>query len=167
MALRGQIDDPIRNFKFLVFIGDTPNARSGFSRVSGLKENTEVVEYREGSDAATPRKLFGQTTVENVTLERGLTNDPVMFTWRRLITATVSGAGKAGGAEGLATVASAVRRSITIDLIEYHGRPSWTWVLTDAWPMSLEIGEFAGDGNDVVAETAEFAHEGLEIFAPS
>lgn len=164
MPFRGVREDPFRNFKFRVTIGRDFSSQTGFSRVSGLKEQTEVVEYREGTDAATPRKLFGQTTFDNVTFERGITNDRTLLDWRRMISDIGSGAGRGGTAEGNGQ--DDVRRSITVELIEYHARPSWTWELLQCWPVSLEIGEFAGDGNDVVIETMEIAHEGMVVGTP-
>lgn len=160
MAFRGKLDDPIRNFKFRVTI-DGFGGRTGFSSVEGLKETTEVVEYREGTDAATPRKLFGQTTFDNVTLQRGITNDLAMLNWRRNITNTAAGSGLAASAEG--DGGTDVRREVQIDLVEYHGRTTWMWVLLEAWPTEFETSGFSGDGNEVVIESLVLAHEGMEV----
>jgi phage tail-like protein len=171
-GFRGIDKDPIRNFKFAVsFAGVTGEARAGFSRVSGLKDQTEVVEYREGTDRGSPRKLMGQTTYDNIVCERGLTTNTELRDWRLLITnynkgkdlaaeGDVSGAG--GGGLG-----ALLRREVDIELGDYHAEgagttgAAWTWTANAAWPIGLEIGEFTGDGNDVVVETVEFAHEGL------
>lgn len=168
-GFRGIDKDPIRNFKFAVkFAGITGEARSGFSRVSGLKDNTEVVEYREGTDRGSPRKLMGQTTYDNVVCERGITLNTELRDWRKLITNYDKGRdlaaegdveGPGGGASG-----GLLRREVDIELGDYHNEnngAAWVWTANAAWPISLEIGEFTGDGNDVVVETVEFAHEGL------
>jgi len=171
-GFRGIDKDPIRNFKFSVeFIGSSGPARSGFSRVSGLKDQTEVVEYREGTDRASPRKLMGQTTYDNLVCERGITSNKELRDWRLLITNYNKGrdlaeegdvGGPGGGSSG-----GRLRREVTVMLGDYHAETGpvgvpWAWVANAAWPISLEIGELAGDGNDVVVETVEFAHEGLE-----
>jgi hypothetical protein len=53
-------NDPYAGFNFLVEINGIPAA--GFSECSGLATDTEVIEYREGSDPAnTVRKLPGIT----------------------------------------------------------------------------------------------------------
>ena len=167
MAYRGLAEDPIRNFKYQVRIGNNARSRSGFSRVAGLKETSEVVEYREGTDPARMRKLFGQVSYDNVTLEQGLTNDPTLWTWRRQIVDAAAGRGRDGGNEGNQNLGTEVRRDVTISLNEYHGRITWEWKLDNAWPTSLEMGEFAGDGNDVVVQTVELAHEGLVVRPPA
>lgn len=175
MAFRGINVDPIRNFKFRVtfpsaFGGD---AFAGFSRVSGLKETTEPVDYREGTDPGRPRKLFGQVSFDNVVLERGITNDQELINWRRLITnVAVTGQSVDGfSGEGNAAVGDdLLRRNVEVQLGDFHAEGgaegAWSWTLLDAWPTSLEIGEFAGDGNDVVLETCEMVHEGLQVRAP-
>lgn len=165
MPFRGIDNDPLRNFKFRVTIGSA-GGRTGFSKVSGLKESTEVVEYREGTDPATMRKLFGQTSYDNVTFEHGITNDPTLINWRRQITDVASGAGKGPSAEGDGN--DEVRRNIAVDVIEYHGRSkaAWRFELLFAWPVTWELGELAGDGNDVLIESMEVAHEGLRITPP-
>ena len=164
---RGINKDPIRNFKFKVefasVIGTT--ARAGFSRVSGLKETTEPVDYREGTDPARPRKLIGQTSYDNITCERGITTDVELANWRRLVKDPTAGANLGPESKG-GQLSDFVRRDIDISLGDYYeeaGEPAWIWTAIAAWPTSYEPGEFAGDGNDVVIETVEFAHEGLDM----
>jgi phage tail-like protein len=170
-GFRGIDKDPIRNFKFSVQFpaASGGTARSGFSRVSGLKTQTEVVEYREGTDRGSPRKLMGQTTYDNVVCERGLTTNTELRDWHRLI--SDYNMGKDLGAESIVqgagggTAGDLLRREVSVLLGDYHaetgGEGAWTWTANAAWPASLEISEFGGDGNDVVIETVEFAHEGL------
>ena len=50
--------DPYKDFRFLVEIDGIVQA--GFSECSGFGSDVEVVEYREGGDSATVRKLPGQ-----------------------------------------------------------------------------------------------------------
>ena len=49
--------DPLPRFKFLVEIEGIK--RAGFQTCSGLEEETEIREYREGGDQSTVRKLAG------------------------------------------------------------------------------------------------------------
>jgi len=158
---RGIAIDPVRNFKFRVTI-EGYLASTGFTSVSGLKDTTEAVDYREGTDPARPRKLPGQTTYDNVILARGLTTNADLLNWREQV--KVASLGKGLSNEGLGD-ASSIRKTVTISLGDYFmensGTPAFGWILDAAWPISLEASEFSGDGNDVVIETMELAHEGL------
>lgn len=168
MGFRGTFEgDPIRNFKYQVDIPEgTPAIEAGFSAVRGLKWNVEPVDYREGTEPARPRKLFGQTSFDNVILERGLASSAGILAWIRLIT-DVTNKGKDLGAEGQATPGDPTRRNVTVILGDYHAQATWEWELEQAWPISWEIGEFTGDGNDVVIETMEMVHEGMNVTSPT
>ena len=71
--------DPYKNFKFRVkWDGHTI---AGVSRISALRQSTEVIEHREGGDPSTSRKSPGRTRYEPITLERGATHDPAFEQW--------------------------------------------------------------------------------------
>src|SRR4051812_10327860 len=60
---------PLPKFHFQVTWG---SARMGFTEVSGLDFETEVIEYREGSNPAYNKsKQPGLTKYSNITLKRG------------------------------------------------------------------------------------------------
>jgi phage tail-like protein len=71
--------DPYKNFKFKIKIDGAYVA--GVSKVSALKRTTEVVKHRAGGDPSTSRKSPGRTEYEAITLERGVTHDPVFEQW--------------------------------------------------------------------------------------
>ena len=71
--------DPYKNFKFKIKVDGAYVA--GVSKVSALKRTTEVVKHREGGDPSTSRKSPGRTEYEAITLERGVTHDPVFEQW--------------------------------------------------------------------------------------
>ena len=64
--------DPFRNCNFLVEIDGITQA--GFSDCAGLGSSTDPVEYREGGDNTTMRKLPGMTKYTNISLKWGLTD---------------------------------------------------------------------------------------------
>ena len=72
--------NPIPNFHFSVQWGGT---QIGFSEVSGLEMETEVIEYRQGaSPIYTPTKMPGQTRFSDITLKRGICRgDNEFFEW--------------------------------------------------------------------------------------
>jgi phage tail-like protein len=53
----------------------------GFSEVTGLSTDTDVVEYREGADQTTPRKIIGASKATDVTLKRGVVPDSSLYDW--------------------------------------------------------------------------------------
>jgi hypothetical protein len=79
--------DPYKDFRFLVEIDGIVQA--GFSECSGFGSDVEVVDYREGGDSATVRKLPGKTSYPDITLKWGLTDSRDLYDWHR---AAVNGA---------------------------------------------------------------------------
>ena len=67
--------DPYRTFKFQVLIDAKPVA--GFSKMAALKKTTEAVNWRSAGDATLARVMPGGTSYEAVSLEQGVTLDPV------------------------------------------------------------------------------------------
>jgi phage tail-like protein len=53
----------------------------GFSEVTGLSTDTDVVEYRAGADQTTPRKIPGVSKFTDVTLKRGVVPDSSLYDW--------------------------------------------------------------------------------------
>ena len=75
--------DPYRNFKFQVLIDGQPVA--GLNKVSALHKVTEAVEHRTGGDPTHSRISPGRTKYMPITLEQGLSHDPVFEQWANLV----------------------------------------------------------------------------------
>src|SRR5579872_4906611 len=71
--------DPYRDFRFLVEIDGIVQA--GFSDCSGLGSSVDVIEYREGGDPTTVRKLPGRATYPDITLKWGVTDSRELYDW--------------------------------------------------------------------------------------
>jgi len=72
--------DPFRGYNFHVEIGAAVNM--GFRECSGLTFDTDVVEYREGTDRNLHvRKLYGLRKFANIQLKRGIITDPQLWQW--------------------------------------------------------------------------------------
>lgn len=137
--------DPLQAFNFLVEIDGLTVA--GFSQVSGLGSETEVIEYREGGDRlSSVRKLPGLTRYPNIVLKRGLSTDRSLWNWRRKV---ISG--------------TADRRNGAIILLDGERRPVSRWLFRNGWPAKWEGPILKASGNEVAIETIEIAHEGLEL----
>jgi phage tail-like protein len=117
-----------------------------FTEVTGLGSETEVIEYREGSEeTGTVRKLPGRTTYSNVTLKRGITSNMDLWDWREEVV---------GGVH--------MPSVVTVTLVGPRGRPVAAWHLQNAWPNKISGPQLRSDGNQVAIEELTLAHEGLK-----
>ena len=140
-----QRTDPYKNYNFRVEIDNIKSA--GFAVCMIPDSSVEVIEYREGSDAVTGvRKLPGRAKYSNLVLKRGLTNSQDLWLWFKNV---VSGI--------------ADRRQVSVTLLDDSKTSVMTWVFLNAWPTKYEISPLQGKGNEVVIESLEIAHEGMEL----
>ena len=75
--------DTYRTFKFQIFIDDKPVA--DFKKMSVLKKNTEVSEWRDAEILTENYIVPGRAISKAVTLDQGLRNDPVFEDWTSLV----------------------------------------------------------------------------------
>jgi phage tail-like protein len=138
-------DDPYKAFNFLVEIdGLTVGA---FAEVTGLDSETEVIEYRVGSDKAnSPRKLPGLTKYTNIVFKRGITQNRDLWNWRKAI--------EQGTPD---------RRNGTITLLDDARNPVVRWHFVNGWVTKYDGPDLNAKANDVAIETIEIAHEGLTL----
>ena len=134
--------DPFKNFNFLVEIDGIPQA--GFAECSGLRVEVEVIEYREGGDPSSVRKLPGRPRVGDITLKRGITTSNDLQLWMESVTA--------GGAD---------RRNGTIVLLDDERKPAVRWRFFNAFPRKWEGPHLDAKGTDVAIETLTLCCEGL------
>ena len=74
---------PYGAFNFMVEIDGVTIA--GFAEVSGLDTTTDVIEYREGNQEATVRKLPGLNRFTNIVLKRGYSQASELWEWRKTV----------------------------------------------------------------------------------
>ena len=137
--------DPYRNSRFLLEIDGITQA--GFSDVTIPDISTDPVEYREGNEDTTVRKLPGLTKYGNLTLKWGITDSLEMFNWRKLVTQ-----GKMGDA----------RKNIAVILMDEEGNAAARWEFKEAWPTKYDAPDLSAKGNDIAIETLEIVHEGMD-----
>jgi phage tail-like protein len=143
--------DPYRNYKYDVEISGF--LRAGFSKVTGLKHTVEVIEYREGGENETPRKLPGQSTFDNVTLERGMSTDSDFINWIEEVFNLDSSQGEQGGED--------FRRTVVIYLKNKAGTRVKKWTVYRAWPTEKGNPDLDATANDVAIESLVLANEGV------
>ena len=136
---------PLVKFHFQVEWGGT---KIGFTEVSGLDVETEVVEYRQGASPEYSKlKMPGMQKFSNITLKRGtFETDNEFFAWWNTV--------KLNKIE---------RRDITISLLNEEHEPVVTWKVKNAWPTKVQSTDLKADGNEVAIESMEIVHEGLSI----
>lgn len=136
---------PLVKFHFLV---EWSGTKIGFSEVSGLDVETEVVEYRDGASPEYSKiKMPGMQKFSNITLKRGtFATDNEFYNWWNTVK--------------LNTIE---RRNITISLLNEEHEPVVTWKVKNAWPSKVQSTDLKADGNEVAIESMEIVHEGLTI----
>lgn len=136
---------PLPKFHFQV---EWSGARIGFTEISGLDVETEVIEYRDGALLEyTKMKIPGMQKYSNVTMKRGVfKSDNEYFNWWN----TVS----------LNTIQ---RRDVTVSLLNEAHEPVMVWKIKNAWPTKIASTDLKSDGNEIAIESIELAHDGLSI----
>ena len=129
---------PLPKFHFRVEWGE--DFRIGFTEVSGLDFETEVIEYREGHSVQYNKsKQPGLTKYSNVTLKRGTFLGDYDFykEWQK----TYYFQEKDGD--------NKFRRDVTIKLLNENHEAIITWKLLNAWPSKVQSTDLKADANEV------------------
>ena len=134
---------PLPVFHFQVEWG---GARIGFTEVSGLTQELQPIEYREGSSFNYQvTKMPGMPKYGNVTLKRGvMKGDNDFDKWLTTV--------KLNQIE---------RRDLTISLLNENHEPVMVWKISSAWPCKVEGVGLKSTGNEVAIQSIELCHEGL------
>ncbi len=145
--------DPYRTFKFQILIDGRPVA--GLKKMGALKKKTEAIKWRAAGDPSTERILPGGTSYEPVTLEQGLTHDPVFEDWANLV----------NNIQGDAAMSlKNFRKDIVINVLNLQGTVAISYRLYRAWVSEYQaLPEMdAGTMNAVGIQTITLQHEGWE-----
>lgn len=136
---------PVPKFYFSVDLGSGGSVIP-FQEVSGMDVESQVIEYRSGSDKAfSVSKMPGLVKYSNVTLKKGMfKGDNKFWEWY-----------------GKIKMNTIERATITITLMDEAGGALFTWVLDRAWPCKITVTDLKSDGNEVAIETIELVHEGI------
>ena len=143
-------DDPYPSHSFLVQIPGVVEGEgltAGFSEVSGLGADVDVIEYRTGNEKQrTPRKLPGLVRYPNLVLKRGVTGNLGLWQWFQ---------------EGVS--GNPLRADGTIHLMNEERETVLVWNFRRGWPCRYRGPGLEADGSSVAIETLEICHEGLTI----
>lgn len=152
-AKRNAKEYPILAFYYSVQIEDPSNPSSemskvSFTEVSGLTQEWQTVDYRDGMDKSTiPRKILGMGKYSNLVLKRGIfLSNTQFYEW-----------------VSKRSYNDIERRNVTIKLLNSDGQPIITWAINRAIPIKIDGPTLKSDANEVAVESIELAHEGFTV----
>ena len=146
--------DPYRNFKFQVRWDNRVVA--GVSKISALKRSTKVVEFREGGDPSTSRKLPGRTEFEPITLEQGVTHDKSFVQWANKVWNYGAGLGKEASLADF-------RKDISIYLLNEAGQVALVYNVYRCWVSEFTAqADLDANAEAVLINSIQLQHEGWE-----
>lgn len=136
---------PLPKFHFQTEWGGT---KIGFSEITGLDVETEIIEYRDGASQEYSKiKMPGMQKFSNITMKRGVfQSDNEYFQWWNQV--------KLNKHE---------RRDLTISLLNEEHEPVMVWKVKNAWPTKIQSTDLKAEGNETAVESIEVAHEGLTM----
>jgi phage tail-like protein len=138
---------PAYNFKVSVTNVDTGDTVSGsFSEVSGLTVDVQPIEYRDGTDDSTVRKVRGLRKLSNVTLKRGITGHVGFWNW---ILAGING--------------DVQRQQGYIAMLNEDRAEVMRWNFNHAWPTKYTGPSLNAKNNEIAMETLELVVEDMRI----
>jgi phage tail-like protein len=144
MPAAGSRNDPLASFNFIVTV---ENMRAGFSEIGGLATETDIIEYREGAEDITARKIPGKRKYTNISLKRGFTPDGKdLWAWRKTVM------------DG-----KTQRKGGTITLLNEARQPALTWEFSEGWPSKWAGPAFNAKNNEIAIEEMEICVEGLGL----
>ena len=143
-------EDPYAGYNFEVVITgiseDGKAVKGSFAEVSGLEAAMDPIEYRNGSEDITVRKMPGLKKFTNITLKRGVTGDLGFWNW---IVAGMNG--------------EIIRTEGSIMLLNENKDEVMRWNFRRAWPCKFTGPGMNAKNNEIAMETVEICHEGLAI----
>ena len=138
---------PAYNFKVSVTNVDSGDTVSGsFAEASGLTVDVQPIEYRDGTDDSTVRKVRGLRKLSNITLKRGITGH-VGF-WRWVLTGITGDVDRQQGYIAL----------LNEDRVEVM-----RWNFNQAWPTKYTGPSLNAKNNEIGMETLELVVEDMRI----
>ncbi len=143
MSETGLRVDPYRNYNFLVELDGVE--RASFQECNGLQVATEIIEYREGGDNSTVRKMPGRTSYTDIVLRFGVTESDELWSWHQAVVAGQD-----------------MRKNGSVVVFDLaNSTEILRWNFFRAWPTQWEGPSFDATANAIAIESLTLAHEGL------
>jgi phage tail-like protein len=143
-------EDPYAGYNFEVILtgvsDDGTAVKGSFSEASGLEVEVPAIDYRNGSEDITMRRIPGLVKPSNITLKRGIIGDLAFWNW---VVEAMNG--KVRRTEG------------AILLLDENRQEVMRWNFRRAWPCKYTGPGLNAKNNEIAMETLEICHEGLTI----
>lgn len=187
---RASATDPLRNFKFRVKISPTGGLAThigsrqsienlGFSVVSGLSVQNEMIAYREGGMNTHPHKMIGQSDYGPVTFSKGVfAHEKALYNWQTFLHSWSQG-GLGGGST---PSANDYRCDITVTVYDHPvssggyatpgqvnsvptniGKAKLGYKLYNCWPGSYSLTDLNAGDSSILIQQLVINHEGFRI----
>ncbi|GAA6616028.1 phage tail protein [Scytonema sp. NUACC26] len=121
---------------------------ASFTECTGLSFQIKKNIYYEGGVNDQQRIYLGTTEFADITLKRGMTNDPVFWNWMTQI---------------FNEQTPTSRRNVNILVFNQAGETMKSWTLIGAIPIAFKTPTLQADGNAVAIEEITLAYEGLQF----
>ena len=133
--------------QFLFTVTST-RLRASFSKISGIREEIEVVDMRDGLDPLQTRKIPGPHAGAVVTFSRGVTEHAIDIPkWFNAVKACEKD----------------FRDDVAVSVGNCSRTAIRSFALRRAWPISYELGELDGRTSGILVESLSLAFETLDF----
>jgi len=137
--------DPFRNSRFIVEIDGVSQA--GFREATIPDISAEPIEYREGNEEPTVRKIPGLIKYGNISLKWGITDSMDMYNWYKEAI--------------LESKFNDARKDISILLLNETGEEVNRWNFVNCWPTKYNAPDTNATESQIAIEEMEIVNEGM------
>jgi phage tail-like protein len=147
---QSQPNDALTAARFAIVIDGVEIAQ--FSELSGITTEVEPVDFLESSDKEIIfKKLPGRRKPPHITLKRGKNTSTELWSWHE---AVLNG-----------DIAQA-RKSCSLVMYGFDGKPVARYHCENAWPAKLEVGALKAGASEVLMETVTIVCENIQRVSP-
>jgi phage tail-like protein len=143
--LASQTNDVHHSALFKVIFQGLTVKEGYFASVTGFSSQADVLEYPEGGQNTFVHRLPTRVKQGNITLKRGVIPDTVLYEWFQKSTVQVEPV------------------TLTITLLDTSMQPVKVWNLINAYPVKWTGGDLNASSTEILTESLEVAHNGIEI----
>ena len=159
MPPRTSSTDPMKKFKFRVRVDGQVVA--GLTKCSAITISVASQDFRTGDMDSFKQKLPGQVSFEHITLEQGMTNNPVFEKWATAMSNYLGN--KGSDAE---KTPEDFRKDIDIEIYNLKNERVKAYRVYNCWVSKYSVGDLDANSNDVLIHTLELQNEGIQLLTP-